>query len=106
MFGDILGNFKEKQEALKEKLASITVEAEVEDGAVKVTANCARQILNISIDKSKLDWEDQEQVEDLVLAAVNRAIEKASEKEKAEAQGLISDMMPPGLGNLGNMFGG
>ena len=105
MFGDLLGNFQEKQEALKEKLADITVDTEVADGAVKVTANCAREIVNIQIDKTKLDWNDSEEVEDLVMEAVNRALALAAEKEAEEAQNLIKDIMPPGLGGLGNLFG-
>ena len=105
MFGDLLGNFQEKQEALKEKLATITVDAEVAGGAVKVKANCARQIVDISIDKSALDWEDVEEVQDLVMEAVNRALTLAAEKEQTEAQNLVKDIMPPGLGNLGNLFG-
>ena len=106
MFGDLLGNFQEKQDALKAKLAEVTVNAEAGNGAVKVTANCAREIVNIQIDKTALDWEDTEEVEDLVMEAVNRALTLAAEKEAEEAQNLIKDVMPPGLGNLGNLFGG
>ncbi|MCR9286833.1 MAG: YbaB/EbfC family nucleoid-associated protein [Bacteroidetes bacterium] len=105
MFGDLLSNFQEKQEALKEKLAEITVEANAGDGAIKVTANCAREIINIKIDKTSLDWDDTEEVEDLVMEAVNRALLLAAEKEQEEAQNLVKDVMPPGLGNLGNLFG-
>ena len=105
MFGDLMGNMEEQQKELKAKLAEITVEAEAGDGAVKVTANANREIVNISIDKEKLDWEDQEQVEDLVMVAVNRALEKAAEKEAAETQNLIKDLLPPGLDNLPNLFG-
>ena len=105
MFGDLLGNFQEKQEALKAKLAEIKVHAESGDGAVKVTANCARQIVNIDIDKDAINWDDKEEVEDLVLEAVNRALVLAGEKEKEEAQNLVKDIMPPGLGGLGNLFG-
>ena len=39
-------------------------------------------------------------VEDLVLTAVNNALEKATIKEQAEAQKMISQMMPPGLSGL------
>lgn len=85
---------------MKKKLATISVVGESGDGAVKVTASANREILDISIDKSKLDWDDQEQVQDLVLAAVNNALEKAMVKEQAETQKLISQMMPPGMGGL------
>lgn len=105
MFGDLFGNVQQQQEEMRRKLAEMTVEAEAGDGAVKVRASANREVLDITIDKTKLDWEDLEQVQDLVVAAVNRALEKAQVKEQAETQKMISQMMPPGLGGLGNLFG-
>ena len=96
---------KKKQKAIKEKLATITVDAEAGDGLIKVTANANKEILNISINQEIVDPEDTEQLEDLLLVAINRAIELATEKEQSETQNLIKDMLPPGLGGLGNMFG-
>ncbi len=105
MFGDLLGNMEEKQKALKLKLATITVNAEAGEGAIKVTANANREITNISINKEALDWDDSEQVEDLLMVAINRALAKAVEKEAAESENLIQDMLPPGLGNITDLFG-
>ncbi len=85
---------------MHKKLATIVVEAEAGDGAVKVSANAAREILNIKFDKTLLDWDDTEQVEDLVTVAVNRALALAAEKEQAESQKMIQDMIPPGLEGL------
>lgn len=100
MFGDLLGNMQQQQEAMKTKLAEIIVQAESGDGAITVKANANREILDIAIDKSKLDWEDTEQVQDLLVTAINRVLEKAQVKEQAEAQKMISDLMPPGLGGM------
>ncbi len=100
MFGDLFGNVEQQQEEMRKKLATITVSADAGNGAVTVTANANREILDVKIDKTKLDWDDVEQVQDLVLAAVNNALEKAMIKEQAEAQKLISQMMPPGLEGL------
>ncbi len=105
MFGNAFGNFKEKQEELRKKLVEIIVEAEAGDGAVKVTANAAREILNIEIDTSIVDPSDTEELQDLILVAVNRAIKLATEKELAESQAMLKDMLPPGLGGLGKLFG-
>ena len=105
MFGNMFGDMQEKQEALRAKLAEIHLEAEAGDGAVKVTANATREIVNITLDKSALDLEDLEQIEDLLLVAINRALEKAAVKEAAESKKLIQDMLPPGLGDLGNLMG-
>lgn len=105
MFGDLLGNMEEKQKAMREKLAQIVVEAEAGGGAVKITANAARELTNISIDKDALDLDDIEQLEDLLLVAVNRVLEKISAKEQEESQNMINDMLPPGMGDLSNLFG-
>ncbi len=105
MFGDLFGNIEEQQKEMRSQLAKITVEAEVGDGAVRVTANANREIVNIAIDKTKLDWEDVEQIEDLMMVAINRALEMAAAKEAAEAQNLLKKMMPPGMGDLSNLFG-
>ena len=71
MFGDLFGNMEEKQAELRQKLSGMTVEVEVGDGAVRVEANCNRQITNIGIDPGKIG-EDMEQLEDLLLVAINR----------------------------------
>lgn len=105
MFGDLMGNMKEQQKEMRRKLAEFKVEAEAGDGAVKVVANANRELLDIQFDKQKLDWEDAEMVQDLIIAAVNTALEKAAEKEAEEAQNIMKNMLPPGLGDLGGLFG-
>ena len=105
MFGDLFGNVEKQQEELQKKLATVEINGKAGDGAIKVTANANQKILNISIDKSKLDWEDTEEVEDLLLVAINRTLEKAAAKQAEESQKLIQNMMPPGMGGLADMFG-
>jgi len=104
MFGDMLGNLQENQEKMKEALTAISVEAESGDGAVKIQANAAREILNISIDKEKISLEDTEELEDLLVVAMNRVIELASAKEAEESQKMVSNMLPPGMEGLTDMF--
>lgn len=101
MFGDLAG----KQEEIKKQLAEIKIEAEAGDGQVLVEANANKEILNIKIDPEKVDLSDLEQLEDLILVAINRAIAKATIEEVAASQKLIQDMLPPGLAGLGNLFG-
>ena len=100
-----MGNMKEQQKEMRRKLAEFKVKAEAGNGAVKVTANANRELIDIQFDKEKLDWEDMEMVQDLIIAAVNQALEKAAEKEAEEAQNLMKNMLPPGLDGLGNLFG-
>ena len=105
MFGNMMGDMEERQKVLKGKLAEMMVETEVEDGAIKVQANANREITNITIDRERIDWEDTEQVEDLLMVAINRVLDLAAEREAEETQNLIKDMLPPGLGGLAGMFG-
>ena len=105
MFGDLLGNMEEKQKAMKEKLNTIILTEEVGDGVIQISANANREITNISIKKEAIDLEDMEQLEDLLMVAINRVLEKAAEQEGIESQKMMKDMMPPGLGGLGDLFG-
>lgn len=100
MFGNLMGDMEARKEEMKKKLDDMTMEEQSGDGAVTIKANANKEILNITIDKSKLASDDMEELEDLLLICVNRVLEKAGEKEAEEAQKMISDMMPPGLGNL------
>lgn len=107
MFDNLFGNIQQQQEALQARLAEITVEADAENGAVIVTASCDMKIENIQLDPEKLDLSDREQIEDLVLVAVNEALEKAKQKAAIETNQLLQGMMPPGMeGMLGRGLGG
>ncbi len=100
MFGDLLGNIEQQQQELQEKLRHITIETSAEDGAIKVVANANKELMNISIDKDKLDLSDSEQLEDLLLIAINRALDAAGEKAAEETNKLMQNMLPPGMGGL------
>ena len=105
MFGDLFGNIEEQQKAVTEKLATIKIDAEAGNGAVRVTADGNQNILNININQDALDWNDKEQVEDLVLEAINRVLELSKERSAEEAQNLVKDILPPGMDGLKDMFG-
>ena len=104
MFGNLLGNMEEQQAKMKKKLATIFVEASSGEGAVKVIASADRQLSNIQFDPEFLKSADQEEIEDLILVAVNSAMELAAAKEAEEAQNMLKDMLPPVLGDIGGLF--
>ncbi len=105
MFGDMMGNMKQQQEAIQKQLTAKEIIGESGEGAIQVTCNGLRQVLNVAIDKSKLEWEDSEQVEDLFLIATNRALEKAAAVEQELTANSLKDMLPPGMGGLSGLFG-
>ncbi|UCG78850.1 MAG: YbaB/EbfC family nucleoid-associated protein [Nitrospirota bacterium] len=89
------------QEAAKEK----TVEANAGGGMVTVVANGAGQIVSISIDKEVVDPNDVEMLQDLVIAASNEALRRASEMVNDEMSKLTGGLQIPGLGDLGGLLG-
>lgn len=96
---DMFGKFSELQskiEEAKNELGKLEVEAEAGGGMVKVRANGNRQILSIKLDKDVIDPDDAEMMEDLVVAGVNKALEKAEEAAQKKMQDTYKDMMPGG----------
>jgi len=100
MFGDLMGKMEQMQAEMKEKLRAIEVQAEAGGGQVKVTANGAREIVNISIASELLAEGDAEAVEDMVMVAINRALELAAAKETETGQDMMGNLLPGGLGGL------
>ena len=103
MLDKIFGKMQGQKEEMKAKLALEVLEAEDEDGAIRVKANANREILDITIDPENYDLSDKDKLEDLLVIAVNQVLELAAECEAEEAQKMINDMIPPGLGGLFGM---
>lgn len=98
MFGD-----------LQKNLDRVIIETEAGEGLVKVEATASKKIYNITIDPSLVDKEDMEELEDLIVVAVNRAMKVADHHMEAEMQKMASDLMPPNFdigAMLGNLTGG
>lgn len=97
MFGNLLGNLQQQQEQMQQQLAAIQVEAEAGDGAITVQASGDMRIGNIRLDVSKINPADTEALEDLLVEAVNRALDAARQKAAAQTQEMLSGMLPGGL---------
>lgn len=96
---DMFGKFSELQSKVEEaqkELEKLEVEAEAGGGMVKVTANGKRKILSVKLDKDVIDPEDAEMLEDLVVAGVNKALEKAEEAAQEKMQETYKNMLPGG----------
>ena len=79
------------------ELATKTVEASSGGGMVKVIANGAQKIESIVLEKEVVDPEDIEMLQDLVLAAVNDALNKSQEMVSSEMGKLTGGLNIPGL---------
>jgi hypothetical protein len=94
-----LNEAKQKAEEMKLKLDAITVEGNA-DG-IKVLANGNKKITAINIDNQLLSPNRKEEVEKLLLTAIERAFEQAENIASAEMRAMMGGMMP----GLGNLFG-
>ena len=79
------------------ELALKTAEASSGGGMVKVVANGGQKIESIVLEKEVVDPEDIEMLQDLILAAVNDALNKAQEMVSAEMGKLTGGLNIPGL---------
>ncbi len=100
MMGDMMDNLRKNQEMVEARLKEIRVNGEAGDGAIKVEADGKGEILNISINPDKIDMQDTDNLEDLLLVAVNRAIALAQKSQETEAQKSLNSLIPGGLGGL------
>ena len=101
--GALLGQFQkvqEKMERAQEGLVDIEVEGSSGGGMVTVTANAKQEIQRIKIDSEVVDPEDIDMLEDLVVAAVNQALEKAQQAANEHLQKEAGGMMPNLPGGL------
>lgn len=91
-------DMQQEMERKKQELNKKTVSAESGGGMVSVTMTCNYRITKLSISKELANPEDIEMLEDLVVAAVNKAMSDV-ERIVEEEMGGLSGMMPniPGL---------
>jgi DNA-binding YbaB/EbfC family protein len=105
----MMGKMKEVQARIKEaqdNLVNVTATGESGGGMVKATVNGKRQMIALEIDPALLKADDKVVVQDLVVAAVNKAMEdvevQAREELRRKTEGLLPNI--PGL-DLGGMMG-
>lgn len=90
---------QEKMAQVQQSLELMTVTGEAGGGMVKVTANGKQQIVKIHLDKEIVDPNDPDMLEDLIVAATNKALDEASKVAKEEMAKVTSGLLPniPGL---------
>lgn len=96
---------QKKMEALQEELGNQEVEGTSGGGLICVTMTCKGMVKGMKIDPSLVQPDDSEIMEDLIVAAINDARQKADAKMAEETQKAMGDMgLPAGaLGGLGGL---
>ena len=103
MFGDLSGmrdKLKEAQRKIEEtkvRLNTVLVDGEAGNGLIKVTVTANRQIRSINISDDLMN--EKEALEDYLIIALNKALEKANAINEAEMAAAARDGLPniPGM---------
>jgi DNA-binding YbaB/EbfC family protein len=87
---------QDKMSKVQAELESETVEAAAGGGAVRVVATGNQKIVSVTIDPAAAS--DNEMLQDLVVAAVNEAMERSKQLAASKMQAVASGLgLPPGL---------
>ena len=103
MKGGMQGMLKQVQkmqaemQKVQEELGNKTITEEAGGGMIKATASGNKEVISVEIDPQVIEKEEKEILEDLVVAAVNKALSSASKMAEEEMAKVTKGMIPPGM---------
>jgi DNA-binding YbaB/EbfC family protein len=105
----MMGKMKEVQARMKQaqdNLANLRAAGESGGGMVKATVNGKRQLIALDIDPVLLKADDKMVLQDLIVAAVNKACDEADVLAKEEMKKSTEGLLPniPGM-DFSSMMG-
>jgi hypothetical protein len=86
-----------KMMEMQEEVGNRTVSAQAGGGMVEAVVNGRQEVLSLRIDPEVVVAEDVEMLQDLILAALNEALNRSREMMAAEMAKLTGGMQIPGL---------
>ena len=95
-FGDMMKQIQqagEKMQDVQKQLEKIVAYGEAGGGMVKVSVSGKQKVLSLTIDPDIMD--DPEMVQDLVLAAVNNALDESAKLAQEEISQATGGMINP-----------
>ena len=81
----------------QDKLSDIEVSSSTGGGAVKVTATADMKITSITIDPDSLDPSDVDLLQDMILTAINDALESAQDAASKQLSAGTGGLNIPGM---------
>jgi DNA-binding YbaB/EbfC family protein len=87
-----------KMAQAQEELAEVRVSGTSGGGMVTATMNGKQELLELNIEKDVIDPEDKEMLEELVVAAIAQAREKAAEAQQEKLSSVTGGLPIPGMG--------
>jgi hypothetical protein len=103
MKGGMQGMLKQVQKMQSEmqrvqgELANMVVTEEAGGGMIKAKANGMKELISVEIDPQVINADEKEILEDLVVAAVNKALHAANKLAEDEMAKVTNGMLPAGL---------
>jgi len=97
-FAQQLQKLQEEMAKTQEALAEETLTVTAGGGMIEVVITGNQRIRSITIKPEVVDPEDLEMLQDLIVAAVNEAIERSQTMAAERLQGLTGGLGLPGLG--------
>ncbi len=88
---------QEEMAKTQEALGSETVEVTTGGGAVTVVMSGHQKLVSLKIDPEAVDPEDVETLQDMILSAVNQAVDKSQELAEQRMGRLTGGLNLPGL---------
>jgi DNA-binding protein YbaB len=98
---DKLMEAQQKAGEVKKRLDAISVTGTAEGGKITVQANANKVIQSVSIDADFFKDADKEELEELLVVAINKAMEQADNVSQSEMAAITSAM----FGGMGGLFG-
>lgn len=100
MFGSVkqIQQMQQRMMQIQEDLGSQTVEASAGGGAVTIVMDGHQKVHSVKISAEVIDPADPGMLEDLVLAAVNEAVDKTQAMAAKQLGALTGGLKIPGLG--------
>lgn len=98
--GGMAGQLQRLQEEFaktQERLGDESVEVTVGGGMVKVVMTGHQKLLSVAISPEAVDPEDVEMLQDMILAAINEAIERSQSLAADKMSALTGGLQLPGL---------
>lgn len=95
-FGDMMGKLqemKQKAEEIKSLLDATTITEIGAGGDIKIVVTGNREIRSLTIEQA-LQHGDKEQLEELLLVTLNRAIQKANKLNENEMKKAANGLLP------------
>ena len=89
---------QQRMAKLQEELEQATVEATTGGGMVKAVVTGKQTVASITIDPEAVDPDDLEVLEEMVMAAVNEALQKSQELAQQKMGAITGGLNIPGLG--------